>query len=177
MAHMSKLQQSMRYVTEGGVVIRSVNVGDLETLRVQKNLHRHFFFSRAIITPEAQAEWFASYQQRDDDHMFVIVVAGSLVGSIGLRVQNSTVDLYNLMLWSSQHRGGGYMKIAFDTVRAMAASFYPGFPLAVEVLETNPAIKWYERQGFVSTEIHESADGRKYVVMLCSAQRNGDREL
>lgn len=170
------MQRRVKYGIEGGVVIRSVDIGDLETLRVQKNRHRQFFFSTASITPEAQAEWFANYQQRDDDHMFVIEVDGSLVGSIGYRVKNSTVDLYNLMIWSSQYRGRGYMKLALDSVRSIVTSSYPGLPLAAEVLETNPAIRWYERQGFVSTEFRESADGRNYVIMKCAAQLNGDCE-
>src|SRR5207302_10774934 len=78
--------------------LRSINLSDIETLRVWKNANKHAFFFKSDITPEMQQQWFEGYCSRPDDCMFVVESSGAYAGCMGFRLlENGEVDCYNIM--------------------------------------------------------------------------------
>jgi len=135
--------------------VRTIGQADIELLREWKNANRESFFFRKIITPEMQEEWFKSYQQRENDFMLVIVNNSERVGCIGFRRLKDRIDLYNLIVGKTEDAGKGNMSGALDLVCAEAKKRYPGLPIMVSVLRTNPALKWYAKRGFTTVAEHE----------------------
>jgi ribosomal protein S18 acetylase RimI-like enzyme len=125
-----------------------VRAEDLETLRVWKNDNRHAFHHQAIITPEQQIRWFASFAGDRMQQLFVSEIDGQLVACIGFRVKTaSRVELFNLICQAAS-RGVGVATRFFEFMRdALAAKGYTEIEL--EVLKSNAAAaSWYARRGF-----------------------------
>jgi len=140
--------------------MRTIGTGDIELLRGWKNAHRQFFFYKEIITGEQQQAWYRRWAQEMHDSMFIIEVANLSVGCIGTRLFQDTADVYNVILGDKQFGGKGVMSEALCATVAFSRLLYPGLPVCVRVLQTNPAIGWYERNGFVRI-----AASNEYVTM------------
>jgi len=131
-----------------GVVLRPIDVSDLESLREWKNANRERFFHRQEISTAQQEEWFLAFQSRPDDHMFVVESDGIRLGCMGYRIIGDDIDFYNIIRGSTD-TGAGLMREAFLKLVAEACNQYPGRRRRVLVLADNPAISWYQKCGFV----------------------------
>lgn len=132
--------------------LRSAEGADIEYLRELKNSHREYFFHRLEITQEQQAAWFATYQSRPNDFMFIVWLNGVRIGCMGIRLLDNAWDVYNVILGDQQYKGAGWMGRAFQTMLSFATGIHQA-PIGLSVLKNNPAIWWYEKNGFkVETE-------------------------
>lgn len=125
----------------------AATAADAEMLRTWKNTHRSSFFDRREIDAAAQEAWFAALLERDDDFMFLVVVDGVEAGSMGVRVLDGVADVYNVNLGREELGGAGYMSAALQRLLEFAVTTF-ALPVAVVVLKDNPAVRWYERNGF-----------------------------
>lgn len=140
-------------LTDGtGVVLQSIRESDLENLRRWKNMHRHSFFFQGILSPPDQRKWFREYLGRPDDYMFVVCCEGESIGCIGFRYIDGKVDVYNVIRGVAGKPGT--MGLALHRMCDYALQIYPGI-LSVKVLRGNPAIAWYECNGFRETGVFE----------------------
>jgi RimJ/RimL family protein N-acetyltransferase len=120
---------------------------DAELLRRWKNAHRSAFFDQREIEAPRQTAWFAGLMERDDDFMFVVVIEGIDAGSMGVRVLQGAAEVYNVNLGREELGGAGYMSAALQRLVAFAEATH-ALPVVVAVLKNNPAVRWYERNGF-----------------------------
>ena len=123
---------------------------DIELLRVWKNKNKSSFFYQQEISISQQKEWFASYQKREDDYMFMVEEEVNEqyipIGCMGFRVQAGYIDLYNIIRGrksytdASMHRAMhmmlSYIMLKYD------------FPIQCDVLKDNSAVQWYMKCGF-----------------------------
>lgn len=128
--------------------MRTIGAADTELLRKWKNDHRQFFFYKEIITEEQQQDWYRRWSLEVHDHMFIVEVDHQNVGCIGTRLFQDTADVYNVILGEKQFGGKGIMSEALCAIVAFSQLLYPQLPVCVRVLQSNPAILWYERNGF-----------------------------
>jgi RimJ/RimL family protein N-acetyltransferase len=136
--------------------VRTITVEDCELLRLWKNAYRDRFFFKDEITPAMQDQWFRSYLLRNDDHMLVVLDEDRRIGCLGFRRLEDRIDFYNIIRGIPSPAGRGAMTAALDLACSHARARYPGLPVMVSVLKTNPALGWYLRRGFALTEEHET---------------------
>jgi RimJ/RimL family protein N-acetyltransferase len=130
--------------------LRAVNEHDLENLRQWKNEQREFFFHKDLIMPEQQRAWFAKFQARNHDYMFVVDLNGNAIGCMGIRLLDEAWDIYNVILGLPVYGKKGYMSQALQTMLTYAQSVSQS-PITLQVLKANPAVEWYKKNGFVAT--------------------------
>jgi RimJ/RimL family protein N-acetyltransferase len=135
--------------------IRTITADDIELLRTWKNAHRKFFFYKEIISEEQQQAWFKRWLLEEHDHLFIVEVDKRSVGCIGTRLFQGTADVYNVILGDKQFKGSGIMSEALLATVAFSQFLYSGLPVCVRVLQDNPAIGWYERNGFTRIMANE----------------------
>lgn len=124
-----------------------VVANDLEFLRVLKNKHKEFFFHKDEITVDQQSKWFESYQSRDWDFMFIVLQGNERIGCMGIRLLSGIWDVYNVILSNQKYKGSGLMGRAFQAMLSFAKE-KNYLPIELSVLKSNPAIWWYEKNGF-----------------------------
>jgi RimJ/RimL family protein N-acetyltransferase len=134
--------------------LRAVTDADLEKLRQWKNEQHEFFFYKDEITPEQQRNWYAAFQLRPHDFMFMAVLYGQSIGCMGIRWLDNVWDVYNVILGRPEFGGRGFMGKAFNTMLAYALSVKE-LPITLQVLKHNPAVNWYLKNGFVITVKHD----------------------
>lgn len=130
------------------LILRAANENDLENLRQWKNEQREFFFHKDIITPEQQRAWFAKFQARNHDYMFIVDLNSKAIGCMGIRLLDDAWDIYNVILGLTDYRKKGYMGKAFQTMLTYAQSV-SNCPFTLQVLKANPAVAWYKKNSFV----------------------------
>jgi len=135
-------------ICEGRFTLRSVIQSDAEILRKWKNEHREFFFYKHEISKEEQEKWIESFNERETDHMFIIMDEGKPVGLVGTRLYQEFVDIYNVILGDKSYKGEYVMTNAVWATVAFSDLVFKNRPIRVRVLRNNPAIKWYEKIGF-----------------------------
>jgi len=140
-------------ICEGKFAIRSVRECDIETLRIWKNAHKEFFFLKTEITKAMQKEWYRVFSARQNDHMFVVLDSNKYVGCIGARYQDDYVDLYNIILGDKEFKGKHVMVNALWSIATLSNQLYTDKPIRVRVLESNPAVNWYKKIGFVAFSV------------------------
>ncbi len=157
--------------------LRAIGGQDIENLRVWKNKHQGSFFLNRDITPEEQEKWFAAFDARADDFMFVVEqLAGDdwqAIGCLGFRklTDEASVDAYNIMRGEKSASGASFtMSDAFRAMLAFAASKYQDLPIRCKVLCNNPAGDWYKKNNF---SIIESVRDEYYLMELDKASLNG----
>jgi len=128
--------------------LRSVLKTDAEVLRKWKNDHKEFFFHKQEISKEEQEKWIESLNARKDDHMFIIMDNETPIGSVGTRLYQEFVDIYNVILGDKSYKGKHVMTHAVWATVAFSNLVFVNKPVRVRVLRSNPAIKWYEKIGF-----------------------------
>ncbi len=141
--------------------LRTIDEEDIEQLRKWKNEHRDFFFYKKVINEGEQKAWYQRWAQEDLDNLFIVESADQKVGCIGVRKFENTADVYNVILGDKRFGGTGLMSEALCATVAFGQMLYPGLPVCVRVLRANPAIGWYERNGFVRT-----AENDEFVTMV-----------
>jgi RimJ/RimL family protein N-acetyltransferase len=146
--------------------LRTIGAADVELLRGWKNEHRQFFFYKEIITGEQQLAWYQRWSQEPHDHMFVVEAENRSVGCIGTRLFQDTADVYNVILGDKQFGGKGIMSQALCATVAFSQLLYPGLPVCVRVLQANPAISWYERNGFIRIAANDEFVTMKFAPVI-----------
>lgn len=136
-----------------------------ERLRAWKNAHRRFFFFQDVITEAAQRAWFEGYRQRPDDYMFIVQAGDEPIGCMGIRRRDGQADVYNVILGRPDYGGRGLMTRAMRLLCSDARRRF-GCEVVARVLKDNPALGWYERQGF---EVVSSFD--EYVFIRLAEAR------
>ncbi len=133
------------------VVIASIRLEHCEMLRALKNSNREYFFYKGLINTEQQREWFDGYLERTQDYMFTVRHSGADVGVAGFRELDHHWDLYNIILKDSKLRGSGVMSQAL-VLLCSAARAIAQLPIQARVLNSNPAMQWYLKNGLVVRE-------------------------
>ncbi|MBK8809918.1 MAG: GNAT family N-acetyltransferase [Acidobacteria bacterium] len=152
--------------------LRPVEHRDIESLRVWKNLNKRSFFLQRDIAPSEQEKWFKSFMNRQGDHMFIVeqTVDGSWegIGCMGFRFlpEEGCTDIYNIIRSRRIDPSSFSMGDVFQTMLAFARDSFPGFPIRCKVLTSNPAIKWYESNGFSTI-----GGAQDYCLMQLDANR------
>ena len=141
-------------------LLRSIDVDDIELLRGWKNEHRQYFFYKEIILEEQQRAWYSRWAIEPNDHMFMVEIDGRPIGCVGVRLFEGTADVYNVILGDKSFGKTGIMSEALCATVGVAQFLYPEVPVCVRVLTVNPAIGWYEKNGFV-----RSAENGDHVTM------------
>jgi RimJ/RimL family protein N-acetyltransferase len=137
----------VRLVDNPDFGLRTITDADLDNLRVWKNATRLSFFHQQEILPDQQQTWYSGYQQRPHDYMFVVSAAGRSIGCMGIRLCEQEWDVYNVILGEPEFRRRGLMSMAFRRMLQFALAARK-LPITLKVLKTNPAVAWYEKNGF-----------------------------
>jgi hypothetical protein len=137
------------------LVLRSAGISDLRNLLQWKNDQKNFFFHQEEITLTQQRQWYESFEKRPYDLMLMIEYDQHVFGCMGIRLQDDHWDVYNVILGLQDFGRRGLMGLAFGAMLEFALSLNP-LPISLQVLKKNPAVKWYQRQGFEISEVHES---------------------
>lgn len=146
--------------------LRSIESSDIEDLRAWKNHHKGSFFLKEDITPEKQRVWFNHFCHRAADRMFVVEQrtdeGWEKIGSMGFRMlrDEGCVDAYNIMRARKIEPASFTMSDPFRTMLRYAATLHDNLPIRCKVLTDNPAVTWYERNGFSKIDEREG-----YVLM------------
>jgi RimJ/RimL family protein N-acetyltransferase len=116
---------------------------------------RHWFFYSERLTPEQHAGWFARYQPRDDDFVFIIEETAGEPRPIGqVAIYNvdwvgGTAEFGRLMIGEADAAGRGLARAATEAVVALALEQLGLREVYLEVIPSNVrAIKVYEACGF-----------------------------
>jgi RimJ/RimL family protein N-acetyltransferase len=140
--------------------LRAVTADDAERLRIWKNQNRQFFFHKAEILPEQQLAWIVQHLDRPDDYMFVVELLTEPIGCMGFRVVEHEADVYNVILGREDLAGQGLMSAALQTLLRFAEG--QSDRISLKVLKDNPAVGFYERNGFRIAE-----DQPDHYFMTC----------
>jgi diamine N-acetyltransferase len=130
--------------------------------RNQDHIRRWFFFSERL-TAEQHAAWFARYQQRDDDFVFIIEEAAGErpIGQVAIYNVDwakGTAEFGRLMIGEADAAGRGLAREAAAAAVALAFEQLGLQEIYLEVLPGNVrAIKVYEACGFEVTSRTEKA--------------------
>jgi glucose/arabinose dehydrogenase len=143
------------------VTLRTAMPSDCEDLRTWKNDHRQYFFFQDVISPEMQQKWFAGYQARPDDFMFMVLDRGQAAGCMGFRLRDGQADVYNVILGDSRHGGRGVMAKGMALMCSFARERLH-CPVVARVLKVNPAMGWYQKRGFAI----EGEEDAHYFIRL-----------
>jgi hypothetical protein len=134
--------------------LRTITKNDIENLRNWKNANKNSFFLNQDITATQQEEWYGKFANKPGDHMFIVEQnvddEWQSIGCMGFRKLDDEgyVDAYNIIRAHKIEPASFSMSDAFKGILAYAVSLYPGHPLQVKVLSHNPAVSWYEMNGF-----------------------------
>ncbi len=140
------------YLSAGGrVSLRAAGEKDCEKLREWKNANREFFFFKGIITAEMQKKWFLAYLNRPDDYMFMAVHEQKDFGCLAFRMIDGSADIYNVILGLPEWANRGLMSEAIQIMCSYICSDHTR-KIGLKVLNTNPAVSWYVKNGFYENE-------------------------
>ena len=148
--------------------------------RNQDHIRRWFFFSERL-TLEQHAGWFARYQQRDDDFVFIIEETDSELRPIGQAAiynvdwAGGTAEFGRLMIGEADAAGRGLAREATDAVVALAFEQLGLQEIHLEVIPGNVrAIKLYEACGFEVTGSTEKAVRMSRRAAATNCLQQGD---
>lgn len=157
------------------VILRPLEAGDLERMRILRNQNRHFFVSSDEITEEAQRRWYETYLTRENDYLFSIFYQEHWVGAVSLYEvdQNSGQAEFGRLMIDRKAAGVGGLgvdaartacKIAFEQMNIQTVT--------LEVYADNVAAQiTYLKAGFVPEEMVCNETGKKMVQMRCVRSR------
>lgn len=136
-----------RHSADGPVWLKAAARSDLSRLRSWRNRHRLRFFHKEFLTEEDQRRWFLDYQAREQDFLFLVHVGEVPAGCIGVRLLGDEWDLYNVIRGRSIECSKGCMSKALALVLDFARRLKAA-PVTLKVLADNPAVGWYQANGF-----------------------------
>ena len=131
--------------------LKSIDLNDIELLRIWKNRHKNSFFHKNEISQSEQVEWYERVYLRNDGEMFVVVVDGKEIGCMGFRFKGGYIDVYNIMRGESNKGIDFKMSDAFKLMNQYLAITYKRKVTCV-VLNSNNAFDWYLKNGFEKRE-------------------------
>jgi len=147
------------------ITLRTISETDLENLRQWKNANRFSFFFQDIITPEQQRRWFRDYLRRANDYMFIVAHANHAIGCMGFRFIDNIADIYNVIRgdpdWGKRGSMGQAMRLMCSYLISDSKT-----NIIAQVLLSNPAIVWYQKNGFDRHSEHSN-----YVEMKLNLSR------
>jgi RimJ/RimL family protein N-acetyltransferase len=130
------------------LVLRTAKLSDIENLRRWKNREKEYFFYKKEISEEQQKEWFNNYLIRSNDFIFILELNDlTPIGCMGIRRLENEWDAYNIILGESAYGNKGYISRGFQTMLDFAIK-EENLPITLKVLKQNPAVTWYEKNGF-----------------------------
>lgn len=142
-----KIPYRLSTVSHPHLALRGALFSDLESLRDWKNANRKYFFHQEVITGKDQAAWWTGYLARPNDFMFMVEHEQRPVGCLGYRTLDDSIDVYNVILGDHESHKKGIMSWAIQTLCSyLLAEGHT--TIGVRVLRTNPAVQWYEKNGF-----------------------------
>lgn len=131
-----------------GITLESITERDLEPLRLWKNRHRPRFFFQGEISSAAQAQWFAAYQDRPEDWMFMIRSKGAGIACLGYRLQEDAIDIYNFLRDEAQDWRSRVPLQGFQLLFSYLLSRHT-LPIRGRALQSNaPILRWIGKIGF-----------------------------
>ena len=144
----------------GRLRLRLLEERDLpRTLAWRNQSHiRRWFFSSERLTLRQHTDWFARYQDRDDDFVFIIEEAASRERPIGqvalynIDWSHGKAEFGRLMIGEADAAGSGLAREATEAVLDLAFRQLGLREVYLEVMSSNVrAIKVYEACGFEVT--------------------------
>jgi RimJ/RimL family protein N-acetyltransferase len=153
--------------TSANLALRAAEECDLPALREWKNLQSEFFFFKGHISAEQQTAWFAGFMQRPEDFMFMVDSGVDTIGCMGIRQLDDGWDIYNVILGSAAYSGKGLMSQAFQEMLTFASQRAER-PISLKVLKHNPAVGWYQKNGFV---IDSTADDHYFMLFKAKYEK------
>ena len=135
--------------------LRTIDASDCELLRQWKNANRTSFFFQGVIDPDGQRRWYEDYRDRPQDFMFMVEAGGERAGCLGFRSFEGTLDVYNVIRGDVRGGAPGLMSAALRLLCSYGRASFPS-PVVARVLKTNPAVPWYEKNGFGIAADHET---------------------
>ncbi len=149
----------------GRVRLRLLEEHDLPRTLAWRNQDRVrcWFFSSERLTHEQHSDWFARYQQRDDDFVFIIEEQSSRrpIGQVAIYHVDwvsGTAEFGRLMIGEPDATGRGLAREATAAATALALGQLGLQEIYLEVVPSNVrAIKVYEACGFEFTGRTEKA--------------------
>ncbi len=142
--------------------LRPADQSDLDDLRQWKNSNKASFFLKDDIDRSQQLTWFHAFESRSDDHMFIVeqFAQGNWqkIGCMGFRKldDEGCIDAYNIIRAKRIEPASFSMADVFLSMLKMAHNLYPDLPIRCKVIVGNPAVAWYEKQGFTKIEAYDS---------------------
>jgi len=136
-----------------GLELKAATKSDLENLRVWKNSQKQFFFHQQDISEQQQSEWYSAYEKRPYDLLLMTIFKGETFGCMGIRWLDGFWDIYNVILGEASFGKKGLMSNAFKALLDFALDLKFA-PITLQVLKHNPAVEWYQRNGFIIAEEH-----------------------
>jgi len=135
--------------------LRYIEERDLELLRTWKNENKKSFFYQNEISPKQQERWFFGFIERPDDYMFMVELVRKMsqepIGCMGFRVIDDVIDIYNVIRGKTIKTGFTIGDALHLMLNFVVSEFY-NKDIICKVLIDNPAVSWYERNGFTISE-------------------------
>ena len=131
--------------------LRTINIDDLEYLRIIKNNNRKSFFYNKEISRNDQFYWFEKYMKSPFEYLFIfeekIDLEFKRVGSLGFRIKDGECDLYNIIRGPIPVKSITRMS---DGLSMLIHHIHRNFPLMItaKVIHGNEALKWYLKNKF-----------------------------
>jgi diamine N-acetyltransferase len=175
---------SKRYIPPlyaGCIRLRLLEERDLpRTLAWRNRDHiRRWFFSNQQLTPEQHAAWFAGYQQRDDDFVFIIETTEGGLQPVGQAAiynvdwAGRTAEFGRLMIGEADAAGRGLARAATAALVGLALDQLELRELHLEVIPSNlRAIRVYESCGFEVAAVSDKSL-RMYVRLSSLTEASG----
>lgn len=161
-------------IESGRVRLRLLEEADLPmTLAWRNQDHiRRWFFTSHLIAPDEHRAWFAKYQDRDDDFVFVIEETETLMRPVGqlalsgIDWTQGCAEFGRLMIGDPAAKGMGLATAATTLLVEEALTAWGLQHVYLEVLQTNmPALAIYRSCGFYET-------GRRGDIIAMSKKAN-----
>lgn len=139
----------------GRIILKPLELEDIEELRELRNRERHCFLSTQIIEKDGQRKWYEAYLEKEGDIMFKVVkttAPDEFIGTIAvydIDVENKAAEFGRLVIDKEKapEKGTGLdaviavCKFAFEKLKLNRIS-------AVVLKDNERALKVYLKAGF-----------------------------
>lgn len=149
------------------IILKPLEVEDIENLRNLRNRNRQFFITQAEITKEGQANWYQGYLKKDNDIMFKVVLKEKqeqFIGAVAvydIDREAKTCEFGRIVI---DKELAGEKGVGTETVEAICGFAFSELgmkKIKAEVLKENVrAIAVYKKNGFVTV----GENGQMYVM-------------
>ncbi len=156
---------TIRNSLKNGVILRSINMSDLECLRRWKNDNRMSFFYQKIITSSEQEKWFSGYLKNPKDFMLMVEQDSVPTGCMGFKLVDDAADIYNVILGDERYRRKGTISSALALLCSYIRKVHTKNVVLKVLRSNNTAVSFYLKNFFVIAE--EAPD--HYLMRLSSS--------